>query len=739
MKRRSTSNRILVNTACVLALGFVATTVSAALTDIATAPMATSSTAVVKPNLMFILDASGSMNRDYMPDWVDDDAACKRASATLTDCDYADPPFNSSAFNTIYYNPATTYTPAVNYDGTSRTSYTTWTAVPNDAYGVQFTGTIDLTTAYPDNVWCNTGSPSTADRTPPFASGVCRLPIVAGVWTYPNATHNQRFTVTGTRNPFYYTISSLAWCSTANATGFGNGTCQPKKTATYRFPKYGTASDGFTRVDILSSTANYPRANSRTDCTGTVGPTGCSYAQEMTNFANWYAYYRTRMQMMKTSSGLAFKQVTDNFRVGFITINPGSPVASANYLPMGDFAAGAGGQKNLWYNKFYAQDPNDSTPLREALARVGRYYAKVTTGINSGMSDDPVQYSCQQNFALLSTDGFWNGNDGQKLDGTAVGNQDNDPSTTVRPILDASADITTVTTNSSLSQQICTGNNTVFGATTCGCTGADAGKRRVKQQTASSVLTVVTRDFVVVSSTPSNPTTYQNITSCDATVVTTVTPVTRVEEQKVVGTNNTTFAAVNGVAAGANATGSCASVGLANIKRRTTTYDQTVISIDGVPGAPTFSNTIYAFADVGACVAVNTVQNFSVSETTRYVAPEANPGPTAFAAAANGANPQTTYTCSGSGVRTTLLERTIGYNKTVTTNGAAAPVTTFPGAPALTSGPTYVLNNTCSTTAKTTSNTVTPTLVSTTITGGPVPAATTTINGAPSSTTTGST
>jgi type IV pilus assembly protein PilY1 len=27
----------------------------------------------------------------------------------------------------------------------------------------------------------------------------------------------------------------------------------------------------------------------------------CTYAEEMTNYANWYAYYSTRMQAMKTA------------------------------------------------------------------------------------------------------------------------------------------------------------------------------------------------------------------------------------------------------------------------------------------------------------------------------------------------------------------------------------------------------------------------------------------------------
>lgn len=176
------------------------------------------------------------------------------------------------------------------------------------------------------------------------------------------------------------------------------------------------------RTDIVSSNNSYPKAATRSDCAGA----SCTYAEEMTNFSNWYAYYRTRMQMMKSSAGRAFVSLGNDYRVGFVTINPGSPVSSTKYLAVTDFATTAGGQKDQWYTKFYGRSASGSTPLREALSRVGRYYAGITTGINSSMSGDPIQYSCQQNFAILTTDGYWNGNAGQqKTDGTAIGNQDN--------------------------------------------------------------------------------------------------------------------------------------------------------------------------------------------------------------------------------------------------------------------------------------------------------------------------
>ena len=166
----------------------------------------------------------------------------------------------------------------------------------------------------------------------------------------------------------------------------------------------------------------YPKFPARTDCAAA----SCTYAEEMTNFANWYAYYRSRMQMAKTAIGRAFVGITDAFRVGFITINPSADLPN-RFLAVNDFTAGVGGQKDLWYQQMYKQASHGATPLREALSRVGRYFGGVTSGINAGMPASPVQVACQPNFAILTTDGYWNGNAGVKLDGTAIGNQDSDP------------------------------------------------------------------------------------------------------------------------------------------------------------------------------------------------------------------------------------------------------------------------------------------------------------------------
>jgi type IV pilus assembly protein PilY1 len=180
----------------------------------------------------------------------------------------------------------------------------------------------------------------------------------------------------------------------------------------------------FSRTDIVPSVNSYPKAAARTDCLSST----CSYEEEMTNFANWYTYYRSRMKMMKTAAGRAFVSVDDTYRVGFITINTGSPVSSTRYLRISEFTSGATGHKKAWYDKFYAQGVTGFTPLRQALSRVGFMYAgKMNSGLTSGITtaDDPMTASCQPNFAILSTDGYWNSSGGQKLDGADMDNQDN--------------------------------------------------------------------------------------------------------------------------------------------------------------------------------------------------------------------------------------------------------------------------------------------------------------------------
>lgn len=242
-------------------------------------------------------------------------------------------------------------------------------------------------------------------------------------------------TVSGARVVITSTLAAgAAGNGTVVVTGFLNGASVGSiNAAAGGVTGFSTPPYTFTRTDITSLNNSYPKSVARTDCGAT-----CTYVQEMTNFANWYTYYRTRMQAMKTAASLAFKPIDNRYRVGFITIAN----QSNNYLPINKFDAGTGSQKEQWYTKLFGITPNSSTPLRSALSLVGRIYAgKTPVG-----SSDPVQYSCQQNFALLTTDGYWNtdsNTDVKDIAGTGqVGNKDAEP--TARPMYEGK----TASTNS---------------------------------------------------------------------------------------------------------------------------------------------------------------------------------------------------------------------------------------------------------------------------------------------------
>jgi len=530
--------------------------------------------------------------------------------------------------------------------------------------------------------------------------------------------------------------------------------------AIYSWPRYGW----YNREVIQSATTSYANRPNRTDCA--AAPT-CTYTEEIQNYARWYTFYRTRIQMMKTAAGRSFLPFVSNpsatpvpipnkVRVGFINIEPfypsqsgskGSGVQSENYLKVDDFNIT---QASNWYDKFYKQVVNQSTPLREALSRAGWIFAgKLNTGLTSGipLADDPVQASCQRNFTLLTTDGYWNGNGGQDIAGTAMGNADNRNNDLQSPYSQVMVDrantgtfdggagtvVTTTTPTNTLEQNICFGNaSTTFSSgtqTTCGCSGTQQ-RSWTRTLTASNI--VSTTDGVVTSNTTTNTATFAADVACQAAFTSTSTRTTTITDQRAVRFNAlSTFPTVNGQATGANGvsantTGTCAA-NRAQIITRTTTYDTNTVSTNGVAAAPTITNTRYVHDTSAACVDLTTVTvRTGVTETAQNVISYTNAGgnlSTAFSAAANGSNTQTTFNCAAVApvaTRYTRRQRVLAYTRTDTQVGTAPATSTYSGN---TSGPTFTtIGTSCTTTQPTAAATTTSagTVSSTTTTGDPV-------------------
>jgi len=147
------------------------------------------------------------------------------------------------------------------------------------------------------------------------------------------------------------------------------------------------------------------------------------------NYANWYSFYRTRELFMRAGAGLAFVNLSDNYRVGFTTINEGRTDASFDELSESDVSSCSDNtckfslhvrpfdstQKQSFFRRLYKASASltgttQYTPLRGALMKGGQYFANKLSSQTApdGQNYDPLQYSCQQNFVILSTDGFWN-------------------------------------------------------------------------------------------------------------------------------------------------------------------------------------------------------------------------------------------------------------------------------------------------------------------------------------------
>ncbi|WP_426343589.1 pilus assembly protein [Pseudoduganella sp. R-32] len=445
----------------------------AASTDLADKPLANSTTVQLLPNIMLDLDNSGSMLWSYMPDYVRVQSNgsyltfCRYSNGSLAViCHDGDPPFAASAFNKVYYNPAVRYDWPTTADGKRLADATTehrteylapWSNIPSDGYGIQdidktyseplyreypcgvtnpYTGrtidcksqgpneTVNLQTygsvkaSYPDRVWCPDSSSKEKD---------CKRAVEGTSYAYPTGDYSVAKEVKGA--PYYYNVT-VKWCTDNSATN-----CADLRDNTYKTVVFGK----WERVDIVPTRSSYPKAPTRTDCPGV----SCSYDNEMTNFATWYAWYRTRTQMTKTAIGLAFKDVRGNpksmaedktdpsyfhTRLGMMTID-NKTIA----VPIAPFE---GVHKQTFFDELYKLYPNTSTPLRNALNEVGRLYK---FGKNDAFPDgknDPIEAACQRNFVILATDGYWNGNQALYTDdpkSTLLKDQDGDIKKAPRP------------------------------------------------------------------------------------------------------------------------------------------------------------------------------------------------------------------------------------------------------------------------------------------------------------------
>jgi len=193
---------------------------------------------------------------------------------------------------------------------------------------------------------------------------------------------------------------------------------------------------------VLSTTtydpANYATFSSSALCLKLLGedpanPGHCrTLAQVKENAANWYQYSRKRSFVAKGAIGLLMAEIPD-VNYGLMgTKKDGTDNISSLFRDVYDGTGSGNGDadrdthndniRSALYNYVW---PATGTPLRRALERAGEYFAGRGPNLGAGVNNhsiSPITESCQKNYALMITDGYWNGSDP-----LSVSNEDGDP------------------------------------------------------------------------------------------------------------------------------------------------------------------------------------------------------------------------------------------------------------------------------------------------------------------------
>ncbi len=401
--------------ACVLSLAALLAGPAAHATDVAQLPLKAS--VLAKPNVIFGLDDSGSMDSEVMlrnndgAFWWDYNAASGWNGSGVTHFNadgaassqwrkmvylfpngtgtgnrvYADAAndhfailptaqfafLRSPDYNPLYYNPSVVYKPwAPAYVGSAVVNYPNATPTAAKSHPAYGSGTMDLTkdtTLSTSDNWVFTAFPGMT-----LPAGARKRECNAS-----NASCGSWTDIGGSPQ------AAPAGKVTRVAMSYFPATYYRKETCTVNGSSCVSAPGGATlkRYEIRSS--NYAST--------------AEYNAAIQNFANWWQYYRKRKMMLNAAVGQVLEPLT-GMRLGAIRFN--SRPAGTTRITMYDTdASSAASNARRVAGFFYETNGSGGTPTRETLDRIGEEYMN-TAG--------PVQYACQRNAAFIMTDGFAN-------------------------------------------------------------------------------------------------------------------------------------------------------------------------------------------------------------------------------------------------------------------------------------------------------------------------------------------
>lgn len=376
-------------------------------------------TIAVPPNIVLLLDDSGSMNWDYMPDY-------KYLSDTSIDFGLVSPDVNG-----VYYKSTTDYTPPPRADGVTR--------YPNADFGNAWVegfdpaGTkVDLSTyrgRYEINGASNLGGVRYSYPLPKrTAVSYNRLSSCPSGWGSSGRHAGHCYYTSNGEPPSAHTFSFF---DMGNNYAYATP-CNDVISDTYdHSTKKCTPGISFFYYTTQNAGGGYNQhfVGHAGTCAQVIVPPGATCndsAAERQRVANWYSYYHTRILMAKSGLMTAFAGLSANYRFGFGALNNrnSSSLPSPRYTggattisEVRRFGDGTGGTiKQEFWKWIETMSPSGGTPLRRALQSAGRYYQ--TTEAWQTLEGDPNyiaggtnadELSCRASYTILTTDGFWNG------------------------------------------------------------------------------------------------------------------------------------------------------------------------------------------------------------------------------------------------------------------------------------------------------------------------------------------
>lgn len=377
---------------------------AAQATDIAELPLKAS--VLAKPNVIFGMDDSGSMDWEFLLDtssgmlwWKDSTASAWSGSGPRKTGDYSYsylfpvgdatggqiyaynsaygrglPPTNefawlrSSTFNPLYYDTSATYKPwsPAYHDGAVKT------------YGNVTPSAAPAHPAYP--------SGPTLNLTQQWDSSHPRFTDFTNAYAF-EFRKGMQVPATG--------ISRVENADNCPLGGTATGRCRAG--VSYYPATFWQAENCTLGVNCVLAPDGSTKLKRYEIKTGNTFPSGRSYAAEMQNFANWFSYYRKRKLMTAGSMGQVLEDMT-GLRLGVMAFTDSSTTPTVTMYDTDNPSASLNGRRiagGFYKNSMFAE----GTPTHATVKHIAKQFNE-NTGI--------VQYACQRNSMFIVTDGFSN-------------------------------------------------------------------------------------------------------------------------------------------------------------------------------------------------------------------------------------------------------------------------------------------------------------------------------------------